>query len=188
MLRWGRLGLRQDHVSTTLASRPMSNQNRRVRCLRQRARSRSMPPSGSSAVSSPSRVEEDALIGSLTVRETCRASRPLSSTSSLPKRERIARIDALLDAFGLREQSNTLIGTPIRKGTSGGQKRRWSVSPASSSRAPRSCFLDEPTSGLDSAASWEVLNYLEGHCKTQQGKLVPGHRARPLRGRRAWWR
>lgn len=34
------------------------------------------------------------------------------------------RIDGLLESFGLRDQANTIIGTPIRKGVSGGQKRR----------------------------------------------------------------
>jgi ABC-type multidrug transport system ATPase subunit len=91
--------------------------------------------------------QEDALVGSLTVRETldfaarlalpryvrpslayivlCRADHHLTC-SSVTKSERIARIKVLLSAFGLTGQSGTLIGTPIRKGVSGGQKRRVS--------------------------------------------------------------
>ncbi|KAK3357604.1 P-loop containing nucleoside triphosphate hydrolase protein [Lasiosphaeria hispida] len=108
--------------------------------------------------------QDDALIGSLTVRETLHFASRLASTSSLPKRERIARIDGLLDSFGLREQANTLIGTPIRKGISGGQKRRVGVA-SQLITSPKILFLDEPTSGLDSAASWEVINYLKGVAK-----------------------
>ncbi|KAH6653867.1 P-loop containing nucleoside triphosphate hydrolase protein [Truncatella angustata] len=105
--------------------------------------------------------QEDALIGSLTVRETLEfASRLSTASSSLPLKEREARIDGLLDAFGLREQSNTIIGTPIRKGISGGQKRRVGVA-SQLITSPKILFLDEPTSGLDSAASWEVVNYLK---------------------------
>ncbi|KAK0621462.1 P-loop containing nucleoside triphosphate hydrolase protein [Bombardia bombarda] len=108
--------------------------------------------------------QDDALIGSLTVRETLAFASRLASTSALPRRERIARIDGLLDSFGLREQADALIGTPLRKGVSGGQKRRVGVA-SQLITSPKILFLDEPTSGLDSAASWEVVNYLKGVAK-----------------------
>lgn len=108
--------------------------------------------------------QEDALIGALTVRETLAFASRLASTSRLPKPEREARIDALLDSFGLRDQADTLIGTPIRKGISGGQKRRVGVA-SQLITSPKILFLDEPTSGLDSAASFEVMNYLKGVAK-----------------------
>ncbi|KAI5460401.1 P-loop containing nucleoside triphosphate hydrolase protein [Mariannaea sp. PMI_226] len=103
--------------------------------------------------------QEDALIGSLTVRETLEFSSRLASTSSLSKQERLLRINTLLESFGLADQANTLIGTPIRKGISGGQKRRVGVA-SQLITSPKLLFLDEPTSGLDSVASWEVVNYL----------------------------
>jgi ABC-type multidrug transport system ATPase subunit len=74
------------------------------------------------------------------------------------------RVDGLLDAFGLRSQRDTLIGTPIRKGISGGQKRRVSVA-SQLITGPKLLFLDEPTSGLDSAASWEVISFIKNIAK-----------------------
>jgi len=69
------------------------------------------------------------------------------------------RVDILLTAFGLQQQAHTIIGTPIRKGISGGQKRRVSVA-SQLITGPKMLFLDEPTSGLDSAASYEVISYV----------------------------
>lgn len=58
-----------------------------------------------------------------------------------------------------------MIGTPIRKGVSGGQKRRVSVA-AQLITSPKILFLDEPTSGLDSAASFEVMNFVRNIAKS----------------------
>ncbi|KAL8980278.1 MAG: hypothetical protein Q9177_005923 [Variospora cf. flavescens] len=111
--------------------------------------------------------QEDALIGSLTVRETLDFAARLSLPSSVTKEERMARVEDLLSSFGLREQANTLVGTPIRKGISGGQKRRLSIASLLIT-GPRILFLDEPTSGLDSTASFEVVKYLKKTVRQHQ--------------------
>lgn len=116
--------------------------------------------------------QEDALLGSLTVRETLDFAVRLSSRpQALAKRERLARIDSLLDSFGLRAQGGTIIGTPIRKGISGGQKRRVGIA-SQLITSPKILFLDEPTSGLDSSASFEVMNYLKGVAKRNNVSFV----------------
>ena len=84
--------------------------------------------------------------------------------SSIPKTERLGRINSLIAAFGLHSQAETLIGTPIRKGLSGGQKRRVSVA-GQLITSPKVLFLDEPTSGLDSAASFEVMSFVRDIAK-----------------------
>ncbi|KAI0016300.1 P-loop containing nucleoside triphosphate hydrolase protein [Xylariomycetidae sp. FL0641] len=114
--------------------------------------------------------QEDSLIGSLTVRETLDFAARLSTNSKvLSARERISRINGLLESFGLRGQADTIIGTPIRKGISGGQKRRVGVA-SQLITSPKILFLDEPTSGLDSVASWEVVNYLRD--VAQRNRLI----------------
>lgn len=80
--------------------------------------------------------------------------------SSVSTRQRMDRIQTLLQAFGIQKQASSLVGTPIRKGISGGQKRRVSVA-SQLITCPKILFLDEPTSGLDSTASYEVMSYVK---------------------------
>ncbi|KAF3079952.1 hypothetical protein TWF569_010998 [Orbilia oligospora] len=111
--------------------------------------------------------QEDHLIGSLTARETLDFSARLALSNSITAAERKRRIDALLASFGLVGNQTTLVGTPIRRGLSGGQKRRLGVA-SSLITCPKILFLDEPTSGLDSAASYEVMSYLKNVCKSNK--------------------
>ena len=78
---------------------------------------------------------------------------------SVGKGEMTRRIDELIASFGLQTHAKNIVGTPIKKGLSGGQKKRLGVA----SRLvtdPKILFLDEPTSSLDSTLSYEVMNYI----------------------------
>ena len=92
-------------------------------------------------------------------------------SSSISKAARKERIASLLSSFGLQNQADTLIGTPIRKGVSGGQKRRVSVA-SQLITSPKILFLDEPTSGLDSAASYEVMNFVRNIAKKHKVLVI----------------
>jgi ABC-type multidrug transport system ATPase subunit len=82
----------------------------------------------------------------------------------MSKRELEGRVQGILREFGLQAQSNTIIGTPFKKGLSGGQKRRVSVA-SQLITGPSILFLDEPTSGLDSTASYEIMSYIRDIAK-----------------------
>ena len=102
--------------------------------------------------------QEDALLGSLTVRETVVYAAALAAPCS-PAALRAESADRVLQGLGLWAARDTIIGTPLKKGVSGGQKRRVSVATQLVTN-PRILFLDEPTSGLDSTASYEVISSL----------------------------
>lgn len=123
--------------------------------------------------------QEDALIGSLTVRETvdfaCKLSDlqnyksdsdPNASNDeekqarSMSNSCRSERVMEVLTYLGLQDQADVRVGTPLQKGLSGGQKRRLSVAVQIVSR-PSVLFLDEPTSGLDSTAAYAVVKAIK---------------------------
>lgn len=102
--------------------------------------------------------QEDSLIGSLTVEETIHFSGKLSGMKN--KQVRTEKVNQLLENLGLTGVKDVVIGTPIRKGISGGQKRRVSIA-CELITLPSILFLDEPTSGLDSKASFEVVSTIK---------------------------
>lgn len=103
--------------------------------------------------------QEDTLIGSLTVEESLYFAARLALPNRVTRSDARAQILKLIDAFGLTNQRQTLVGTPLQKGVSGGQKRRVSVATQLVTQ-PRILYLDEPTSGLDSTASYEVMSFI----------------------------
>lgn len=108
--------------------------------------------------------QEDTLIGSLTVNETLNFSAKLALPRTVSSLELQHRVHHLIESFGLKNQSQTLIGTPLQKGLSGGQKRRVSVA-TQLITSPKVLYLDEPTSGLDSTASYEVISFLRNFAR-----------------------
>jgi ABC-2 type transport system ATP-binding protein len=99
-------------------------------------------------------LQEAALDPFLTGREHLRLQ---SSLQGLPRSERAARGQELLDRVGLTEAADRRVG-----GYSGGMKRRLDLALALVNR-PRVLFLDEPTTGLDPqsrSALWEEVGRL----------------------------
>jgi ABC-2 type transport system ATP-binding protein len=77
----------------------------------------------------------------------------------LPRRELGARVDGLLERFGLADAAGRLART-----YSGGMQRRLDIATALVHR-PQVLFLDEPTTGLDPevrAAMWSEISRLAG--------------------------
>ncbi|KAF6002139.1 hypothetical protein F1559_001220 [Cyanidiococcus yangmingshanensis] len=100
--------------------------------------------------------QEDALYGSLTVRESLRYAATLQLGPSVPRAEIEDRIDQMLRTLGLEDAQHTMVGSPFFRGISGGQRRRLSIG-VEILRLPSVLFLDEPTSGLDSAATFNLM-------------------------------
>lgn len=72
-----------------------------------------------------------------------------------------------MKGLGLSRVASQMIGTPIQRGISGGQKRRVTVG-NSLITLPKVLFLDEPTSGLDSQTAFEVISSVKKLAKEYQ--------------------
>jgi ABC-type multidrug transport system ATPase subunit len=111
--------------------------------------------------------QDDIVHSQLTVREALYFSARLRTDLSPAEIEE--RINTILDALGILDKKNSLIGSPERKVLSGGQRKRVNIALELISDTPV-LFLDEPTSGLssyDAAGVVELLKRL-----SQQGKTI----------------
>lgn len=71
--------------------------------------------------------DDDALLPSLTVRETLRFAAALRLPSFMPTTQKYQRAEDVLLKMGLRDCADNLIGSELIKGISGGEKRRVTI-------------------------------------------------------------
>ncbi|KAG8836185.1 hypothetical protein FRC17_009528 [Serendipita sp. 399] len=104
--------------------------------------------------------EDDYHLPALTVRETLRYAAILRLPQSMSKRSKLARAEEVLKMLGLEDCADTLVGGPLLKGISGGEKRRLSLA-VEMLNDPAVLIVDEVTSGLDAATANNVMRGLK---------------------------
>ncbi|GAB4821715.1 hypothetical protein N2152v2_008761 [Parachlorella kessleri] len=125
--------------------------------------------------------QRDVLLASATVRESLAVSALLKLPYSIPKRDKMAKVDGILRELGLEECQHTLVGDEAQqiRGISGGQKRRVSVG-MELVKDPALLFLDEPTSGLDSEMAVSVMELLVALARKNRTVVVTIHQPNSL--------
>jgi ATP-binding cassette subfamily G (WHITE) protein 2 len=105
-------------------------------------------------------MQDDVLNAALTVQETLDFTAELRLPSSFKKQQRDAEVDRVLGQMGLEHCRKTIIGSPILKGISGGERKRVCIA-MELLTSPHLLFLDEPTSGLDSVSALSICQILQ---------------------------
>jgi len=100
-------------------------------------------------------MQEDIFFSELTVTETLHLTARLVIPSHVPVKEKLQRAEELIDLLKIRKCGNTIAGSPMRRGLSGGEKKRLNVANELISNATL-IVLDEPTSGLDASTAFLV--------------------------------
>ncbi|XP_061535739.1 broad substrate specificity ATP-binding cassette transporter ABCG2b [Phycodurus eques] len=115
-------------------------------------------------------VQDDILMGTLTVEENLRFSANLRLDPRLhSSADKRGRVDTILDELGLNDCANTKIGTEFLRGVSGGERKRCSIG-MELITSPALLFLDEPTTGLDSNTANCIIGLL--HKLSRRGKTI----------------
>ncbi len=111
--------------------------------------------------------QDDSFDEHLTIAENLLFSAAMRSPH-LTKRERERRVDSRLTELGLGERRDSVVGSPLRKNLSGGERKRLNIGLDMIGSADVYLF-DEPTSGLSSKDSEQVIDILR---TMAQNKIV----------------
>lgn len=105
-------------------------------------------------------TQDDLLNGNLSVEETLTYTAQLRLDQAFTEEERQQRVNEVIKQMGLEKSRHTVVGTPLKKGISGGERKRLCVG-MELLLHPALLFLDEPTSGLDSVAALGLVTTLK---------------------------
>ncbi|KAM9678296.1 broad substrate specificity ATP-binding cassette transporter ABCG2 isoform 1-T2 [Trichechus inunguis] len=114
-------------------------------------------------------VQDDVVMGTLTVRENLQFSAALRLPTTMKNREKNERINKIIQELGLEKVADSKVGTQFIRGVSGGERKRTSIG-MELITDPSILFLDEPTTGLDSSTANAVLLLLKRMSK--QGRTI----------------
>lgn len=121
--------------------------------------------------------DDDALLATLTVRETLHFAAGLRLPTWMSKDEKRRRTESVLAKLGLRDCANNLVGNDLIKGISGGEKRRVTIA-IQVLTDPKVLLLDEPTSGLDAFTASSIIDVLRGLAEEGRTLVLTIHQSR----------
>jgi ABC-type multidrug transport system ATPase subunit len=121
--------------------------------------------------------DDDALLASLTVRETLRYAAGLRLPKWMSKQQKVQKAEEILLKMGLKDCADNLIGNDLIKGISGGEKRRVTIA-VQILTEPRVLLLDEPLSGLDAFTALSIMDVLSGLAHEGRTLIVTIHQPR----------
>lgn len=107
-------------------------------------------------------MQEDTLYPTSTPREA------ITMSATLRQQDE-CNIDNIINSLKIDKCQNTIVGSKLLKGISGGEKKRTSIG-IEMVTEPQIIFLDEPTSGLDIYSAWKVVKIMKE--LAQSGRVV----------------
>ncbi|TNE85801.1 MAG: ATP-binding cassette domain-containing protein [Deltaproteobacteria bacterium] len=102
--------------------------------------------------------QDDVVHGELTVEEALFYSGRLRFASDTDKEVIDAEVDRVLEELGIAHVRRSRIGDALKRGISGGQRKRVSLGQELITKSTRVLFLDEPTSGLDPQTAQDIVS------------------------------
>ncbi|KDP29341.1 hypothetical protein JCGZ_18262 [Jatropha curcas] len=118
--------------------------------------------------------QDDVLYPHLTVIETLTYTALLRLPKKLSKEEKIEQAELVIAELGLTRCRNSVIGGPLLRGVSGGERKRVSIGQEMLVN-PSLLLLDEPTSGLDSTTAQRIVATLKGLARGGRTVLTTIH-------------
>ncbi|XP_034532463.1 broad substrate specificity ATP-binding cassette transporter ABCG2-like [Notolabrus celidotus] len=122
-------------------------------------------------------VQDDVVMGTLTVRENFSFSAALRLPESVSQEEKEKKVNRLIKELGLGRVADSRVGTQLIRGISGGERKRTNIG-MELIIDPSVLFLDEPTTGLDASTANSVLLLLKRMANNGRTIILSIHQPR----------
>uniref|UniRef100_UPI0037E7A561 broad substrate specificity ATP-binding cassette transporter ABCG2-like n=1 Tax=Semicossyphus pulcher TaxID=241346 RepID=UPI0037E7A561 len=122
-------------------------------------------------------VQDDVVMGTLTVRENFSFSAALRLPESVSREEKDQKVNKLIQELGLGRVADSKVGTQLIRGISGGERKRTNIG-MELIIDPSVLFLDEPTTGLDASTANSVLLLLKRMANNGRTIILSIHQPR----------
>lgn len=116
-------------------------------------------------------LQDDKMLGTMTVKEHLMFAADLRLPSKVSYLERLSRVEEVLEDLGISHIAESPIGTELSRGISGGERRRLAIA-TELVTDPAILFLDEPTSGLDSYNAFTLMETLKRLAKERNRTII----------------
>ena len=114
--------------------------------------------------------QDDLVLPELTVEEALYYSGRLRLSADSTEEEIQRQVERVLQELDIMHIRSSRIGDALKRGISGGQRKRVNLGQELLSQNTKILFLDEPTSGLDPRASQEIVKLVRG--LADRGRIV----------------
>mmetsp|Transcript_23759 Transcript_23759/g.42102 ORF Transcript_23759/g.42102 Transcript_23759/m.42102 type:complete len:653 (+) Transcript_23759:149-2107(+) len=101
-------------------------------------------------------LQDEVFFGELTVLQIMKFTACIRLPEDMDHEEKMDRVDQVIELLGLTKCRNTIVGTPLKRGVSGGERKRLNIA-VQLLTWPSLILLDEPTSGLDSSTAYDLI-------------------------------
>ncbi|KAG9770930.1 pleiotropic drug resistance protein, ABC superfamily, partial [Aureobasidium melanogenum] len=118
--------------------------------------------------------QQDLHLETSTVREALNFSALLRQPGHIPRAEKLAYVDEVIQLLDMQDYADVVVGVP-GEGLNVEQRKRLTIGVELAAKPPLLLFVDEPTSGLDSQTSWAIIDLLEKLSKAGQSILCTIH-------------